>query len=325
MNELVNADLSLRAERHAEDFGIASTGATDVGLVRSVNEDSFIAFDPIFLVADGMGGHNAGEVASGIVADEFAALAGGDYIELEDVADAMVRSYERIASLDDDSGRSAGTTVAMVALTLHESEPHWLVMNLGDSRVYMLRDGEFSQVSVDHSVVQELVDRGEITLDQARVHPYRNMITRALGAGPDTRPDFWLIPVRLGDRFLVCSDGVTGEVSDGELHSMLEESSAADLVAQRIVDTAVAHGGRDNATAVVVSAVEPSASGAYGEHIFTTVDRLELPVIADEHALDESEEGAPEHGQAVEGQDVLRGGEAAVGTLESEREEPEGR
>lgn len=126
MNELVNADLSLRAERHAEDFGIASTGATDVGLVRSVNEDSFIAFDPIFLVADGMGGHNAGEVASGIVADEFAALAGGDYIELEDVADAMVRSYERIASLDDDSGRSAGTTVAMVALTLHESEPHWL-------------------------------------------------------------------------------------------------------------------------------------------------------------------------------------------------------
>ncbi len=313
----------MRAERHAEDFGIASTGATDVGLVRSVNEDSFIAFDPIFLVADGMGGHNAGEVASGIVADEFAALAGGDFIELEDVADAMVRSYERIASLDDDSGRSAGTTVAMVALTLHESEPHWLVMNLGDSRVYMLRDGEFSQVSVDHSVVQELVDRGEITLDQARVHPYRNMITRALGAGPDTRPDFWLIPVRLGDRFLVCSDGVTGEVSDGELHAILEETSEENLVAQRIVETAVTHGGRDNATAVVVSAVEPHEAGTYGDHIFTTVDRLELPVIADEHALDDGDEGTPASGQIADGREGLDNGEDAVGTPEGEGDGPE--
>ncbi|MCT1956479.1 PP2C family protein-serine/threonine phosphatase [Dermabacter hominis] len=324
VNQLVNADLSLRAERHGGDFGVASTGATDVGLVRSVNEDSFISYDPIFLVADGMGGHNAGEVASGIVADEFASLAGGDYVELEDVADAMVRSYERIASLDDDSGRSAGTTVAMVALTLHESEPHWLVMNLGDSRVYMLRDGEFSQISVDHSVVQELVDRGEITLDQARVHPYRNMITRALGAGPDTRPDFWLIPVRLGDRFLVCSDGVTGEVSDGELHTMLQETSEADFVAQRIVETAVAHGGRDNATAVVVSAVEPDAAGVYGEHIFTTVDRLELPVVADEDALDDAAtaqlEGEPDTGDQSDRGD----GAEAVGSFEAEQERPEG-
>lgn len=323
VNKLVNVELSLRAERHPEDFGVSSTGATDVGLVRAVNEDSFVAYDPIFLVADGMGGHNAGEIASGIVVDEFASLAGGDYIELEDVADAMVRSYERIASIDDDSGRSAGTTVAMVALTLHESEPHWLVMNLGDSRVYMLRDGEFSQVSVDHSVVQELVDRGEITLDQARVHPYRNMITRALGAGPDTRPDFWLIPVRLGDRFLICSDGVTGEVSDGELQAMLEETSEADFVAQRIVETAVTHGGRDNATAVVVSAVDPQQAGSYGEHIFTTVDRLELPVIADEHVLDERESWSSEGEDLTGRQRSGTEGEGAVGISRApESDEP---
>ncbi|MDO5645609.1 MAG: protein phosphatase 2C domain-containing protein [Dermabacter sp.] len=263
-------------------FGVASSAATDVGRVRKVNEDSYLAIAPVYLVADGMGGHNAGEVASGIVIDEFFSLAGEQYVDPDAVADAMVRAYERIASISDETSRSAGTTVAMVALTLHEDEPHWLVMNLGDSRVYMVRSGQFSQVSVDHSVVQELVDRGEITSAQARVHPYRNMITRALGAGPEARPDFWLFPVTEGDQFLVCSDGVSGEIDDAELERLLADSAGAESVASSIVHRAVAYGGRDNATAVVVSATQPGSGAHVGEQSYTTVERSELPALPPE-------------------------------------------
>ena len=263
----------------AYGFELSSSGATDVGRVRHVNEDSFVMSAPVFAVADGMGGHNAGEIASGIVVDEFAHLAGSAYVELEAVADALVRAYERIATMVDDATKGAGTTVAMVALTLHEQSPHWLVMNLGDSRVYTIRDGEFSQVSVDHSVVQELLDRGEITPAQARVHPYRNMITRALGAGPDTRPDFWLLPARQGDRFFLCTDGVSGEVHDDLIERTWRATPDADNPAQNLVDQAVAAGGRDNATAVSVSAVSTGHGCAVGDSIFTTVPRERLPQL----------------------------------------------
>lgn len=262
---------------NARGFACASSAATDIGHVREINEDSFLATDPVFLVADGMGGHNAGEVASAIVVDEFLPLVGSDTIALDAIADALVAAYERIASIDDSSTRSAGTTVAMVTLTEHKGEPHWLVMNLGDSRVYAIRDGEFSQVSVDHSVVQELVDRGEITAEQARIHPYRNMITRALGAGPDARPDFWLLEAHEGDVFLLCSDGVSGEVPDNRIREILIEEPGEISIAQRLVDEALASGGRDNATAVVVKAVPMSDARIQGDTIFTTVDRATLP------------------------------------------------
>ncbi len=274
--------------------GLTSSAATDIGHVRQVNEDSFLASDPVYLVADGMGGHNAGEVASGVVIDEFRALVGSDFVDLESVADALVTAYERITSLEDPSGRSAGTTVAMVTLAIHENVPHWLVMNLGDSRVYTIRQGEFSQVSVDHSVVQELVDRGEITEAQARVHPYRNMITRALGAGPDARPDFWLLEANAGDRFLLCTDGVSGEIPDSRIQEIFETTSDADGVASRLVEEALARGGRDNATAVTLTAVPVGEDASYGEPSFTTVDSSQLPQRPDAD-LNESPNDEPEN------------------------------
>lgn len=259
-------------------FSLSMSSATDVGHVRAINEDSFIAKAPLALVADGMGGHNAGEVASAIVVDEFWPLTGTSLLDPEDVADAMVRAYERIASIVDDSSRSAGTTVAMASMTMHDGAPHWLVMNLGDSRIYRVRDGELTQVSVDHSVVQELVDRGEITEEQARVHPYRNMITRALGAGPDTRPDFFLIPARLDDIFFVCSDGVSGEVDDEEIADIIA-STPFERSAHSLVEAALANGGRDNATAVLVKAVRQGDETTHGDDHYTTVDRDSLPHV----------------------------------------------
>lgn len=282
-------------------FHLTSSAATDLGNVRAVNEDSFLASQPLYVVADGMGGHNAGEIASAIVIDEFAHLAGRSHIELDSVADVLVNAYERIASIEDSGSRSAGTTVAMVALTIHEDAPHWVVMNLGDSRVYAIRQGEFSQVSVDHSVVQELVDRGEITEAQARVHPYRNMITRALGAGPDARPDFWLLEVAAGDRFLLCTDGVSGEVSDSRIGEIFQSTPDEENPAQRLVDEAVACGGRDNATAITISVASAATAPRHtGAPVFTTVDRATLPIPPEHLGNDDEQDSEQNSGSLSE-------------------------
>ena len=133
---------------------------------------------------------------------------------------------------------------------------YWVVLNLGDSRVYRLSKDIFEQVTVDHSVVQELMDRGELTSDEARVHPYRHMVTRALGAGPESEPDYWLIPAETGDRMLVCSDGLTGEVEDVSIERALRSPRDARTLSQDLVQLALDGGGRDNVSVVVVEAVE---------------------------------------------------------------------
>ncbi|MBD8043031.1 serine/threonine-protein phosphatase [Arthrobacter sp. Sa2BUA2] len=232
-------------------FGYAS----DRGLRRELNEDSLIAADPIFAVADGMGGHEAGEVASSIcvrtlgdsriVGEHLPEVPAAEVEELLAKADRQIR---------EETGGRAGTTLTGAVLVQEDSQPYWLVFNVGDSRTYRLSRGVLEQVTVDHSEVQELVDLGQITPDEALIHPRRHVVTRALGTGNDTSADFWLIPVEPGDRLLVCSDGLTGEVSDGHIFQILSAVPNPQDACAALVQAALRAGGRDNVTVLVIDA-----------------------------------------------------------------------
>lgn len=239
--------------------------ATDVGRVRQVNEDAYLAEPPVFVVADGMGGHEGGDVASAIVVEEFARLAATGYDPhrgAEAVTDTLDRCAGRIAEYAATQraagvarGRSAGTTAVVALLVEDDRGAAWLLANLGDSRIYRYADGLLVQVSVDHSLVQELVDAGQLDPDQAATHPERNVITRALGDATGARPDFFQVPLAGAERLLLCSDGVSGMVDDEGLATILGACADPQDAAERLVAAAVEAGGEDNATAVVVDVV----------------------------------------------------------------------
>ncbi|WP_104161765.1 PP2C family serine/threonine-protein phosphatase [Arthrobacter sp. ZGTC212] len=243
-DETTSPGLELRAV-----FGYAS----DRGLRREQNEDSLIAADPVFAVADGMGGHEAGEVASSICVRTLgeAAFVGEHLPEVgADELRALLREAD--TRIREATGGRAGTTVTGAVLVSGDGVPCWLVFNVGDSRTYRLTGGALEQITVDHSEVQELVDMGQITPDEALIHPRRHVVTRALGTGSDTQADYWLIPVEPGDRLLVCSDGLTGEVSDGQLQQILSSVANPQDACAAMVQAALRSGGRDNITVLVV-------------------------------------------------------------------------
>jgi protein phosphatase len=232
---------------------------TDVGLVREVNEDSHLTAPPVFLVADGMGGHAGGDVASAIVVEEFEALAGTAYdsdTAVRAIAGALEACQRRIEEhAAGGVGRAApGTTVAG-ALLVERGQPFWLVFNLGDSRVYRVRDGELSQVSRDHSLVQDLVDSGEISEEEVAGHPERHVITRALGGPGATDADLFRLGLDEVDRLLLCTDGVNGLVDDAAIRQVLADQADPSAAARALVAAALDAGGEDNATAVVVDVV----------------------------------------------------------------------
>jgi serine/threonine protein phosphatase PrpC len=248
--------------------------ATDVGRVRAVNEDSHLSAPPVFVVADGMGGHQGGDVASRIVVEEFARLAdeGYDPRRGADVIAATLRDVQRrieeyAADQRAESGEEfqAGTTAVVGLLVEDDEGPKWLLANLGDSRIYRYAAGSLQQVSVDHSVVQELVDAGSITPEEAAVHPARHVITRALGGAEFADADYFLLPLPRVERLLLCSDGVNGMIDDARIAEILGQAGDAQDAADRLVAAAVEAGGRDNATAVVVDVVQaqdvPEAAG----------------------------------------------------------------
>jgi protein phosphatase len=225
--------------------------------VRSGNEDNF-ALAPdrgIFIVADGMGGHAAGEVASEMavnnVARDLGSLKGlGD----EQIAERM-RAAIRAANgaifqrtLTEVDKRGMGTTVT--ALVLHGAR--FLIGQVGDSRAYLLRDGTLVQITKDHSYVQEQVDAGYLTPEQARSHPYSNVITRCVGANNDVAPDLYAGTVKPKDLFLLASDGLTGMLEDAELAEVLGSGQAPEEQVAELVDAANRSGGLDNITAIVV-------------------------------------------------------------------------
>lgn len=233
---------------------VRAGAATHPGLRRRVNEDSHLAEYPLFLVADGMGGHDAGAAASAAVVAEFRALVGRDSVGIEGMRSALARARSAVERIGY-AGRAAGTTLTGVAVTEVGGHGYWLAVNVGDSRTYRFADGELEQISVDHSVVQELIDAGELTGDAAGRDSRRNEITRAIGAGSGGEADFWLLAAEAGDRMLVCSDGLSGEVPEERIIGVLRDVRDPQDAATRLVHEAMLHGGRDNITAVVVDAV----------------------------------------------------------------------
>jgi protein phosphatase len=240
--------------------------ATDGGPFRRRNEDALLAHPPVFLVADGMGGHDSGDLASRIAVEEAAALTGQTEVTADDLH-LVVRAIEARLHEEAPEGSAAGTTLAGVALARRESTDHWLVFNIGDSRVYRLAAGVLTQVSVDHSLVQELVDHGTLTREDAARHPERHVITRAIGTGLPANADYWLLPVRMGDRMLVCTDGLTDALDDAAIALVLGSCEDPQIAAELLVDGAIEAGSRDNVTVVVVDAA------ARPEELDTTFER----------------------------------------------------
>jgi protein phosphatase len=239
--------------------------STDVGMVRQQNEDSFLAEETLFVVADGMGGHNAGEVASALAVTTLKAGARLGIDTTEDFRELVQQANSAIytASLDDSTQSGMGTTVTALSIVEGE-EPRVLVANVGDSRAYLWRSGALSRLSVDHSYVQELVNEGIITPEAARVHPRRNIVTRALGIDRSVMVDVFTHFVRTGDRIVLCSDGLVDEVADVEIARVLGQHTDPQETAEALVMVANTNGGRDNTTVIVVDVLddisEPIAS-----------------------------------------------------------------
>ncbi|MET0811461.1 MAG: protein phosphatase 2C domain-containing protein [Microbacterium sp.] len=234
---------------------VATGSATHPGLRRSLNEDAHLAASPVFVVADGMGGHEAGDRASAAVIEEFSTCVGRSSLELEDVRRALSRARAAVETLSTSGDVRAGTTLSGVVIASVDGMGYWLAVNIGDSRTYRLAGGELEQISVDHSVVQELIEAGELSIEQAATDRRRNIITRAIGASSTGDADYWLFPAELGDRILVCSDGLTSDVPDARIREVLASAVDPQAAADLLVAEAVDAGGRDNITVVVVDAV----------------------------------------------------------------------
>ncbi len=228
---------------------------TDVGLKRRVNEDALLAVDPCFLVADGMGGHDSGDRASRAAIAEFGeAFTKPGSATLEQIDDSLGGARAAVHAISSESSRGAGCTLTGVIRTVHEEEPYWYVLNIGDSRVYLLRDGQLAQLTHDHSLRAELE---AVTAPEAELAP-RNVITRALGS-EDDRHDAWLLPVENGTRLLICSDGLTNEVSDELIAEVLSTNADTESAAEELLQLACHAGGRDNITLVIVDVVSGGA------------------------------------------------------------------
>ena len=227
--------------------------ATDTGRMRAGNEDAYVAEDDLFAVADGMGGHAGGEVASHVALDAMKSSIGTDSL-VESVQAANRAILDRANR--EPALRGMGTTVCALALVEDEGIQRVEIVNVGDSRAYLFRDGELQQITEDHNYVAELEREGRITSEEARIHPQRNIITRVLGNDPDVEVDSFPIDPFRGDRFVLCSDGLFGEVEDDEIADILRSHHEPQPAVDALVQLANERGGRDNITVVLVDVVD---------------------------------------------------------------------
>ncbi|WP_336631744.1 MULTISPECIES: PP2C family protein-serine/threonine phosphatase [unclassified Microbacterium] len=226
---------------------------THRGRRREVNQDAVLARYPLFVVADGMGGHIGGEIASASTVERLGAVADKGDVTPKTIEKALARAVADIASHPETTDEGTGTTVTGVYLDLTGPEPTWVTLNIGDSRVYLFRDGGLAQVTTDHSVVQELISAGRLTPEEAENHPYGNVITRAVGPSDGVSPDYVRLEVVDGDRFVICSDGLTKELTDyGILHFLLQHEDPTEA-ADDMLEAALENGGRDNVTIIVLN------------------------------------------------------------------------
>ena len=262
---------SYRSTQRTRRGAVTTFGSrTDVGCVRDHNEDSLVVAPPLFAVADGMGGHAAGEVASEIAVNVLAELAPKDLdgAALEHAVEEA--NHEIIRAARDGRGREGmGTTLTACML---ENE-RLVIAQVGDSRAYLLHHGKLQQLTRDHSLMADMIEAGQLTPEEARHHPQRSVITRALGSDPNTRPDMYEINVETGDRLLVCSDGLSSMIEDEQIEAVMRRVPDPQRCASQLVNEAIAAGGHDNVT-VIVSNVTGFAEkrrrklggGAWGVH-----------------------------------------------------------
>jgi PPM family protein phosphatase len=240
-----------RREPEAEP---AASVRSELGHVRAANEDSVLARYPLYLVADGMGGHSRGDVASRTALEIVdAAIAVDRPTVASDLVEAVHAANVAVHALGEDA--VSGTTLTGIAVSVSaEGARHWTIVNVGDSRVYSWSGRALTQLTIDHSVVQELLDAGLIAPHEADGHPERNTITRAIGAFETVEVDVWLLPYVDGQVFLICSDGLTKELPLEQLEHIFAAHSGADgsTLADALVEAALAAGGRDNVSAIVV-------------------------------------------------------------------------
>lgn len=278
-----------------------SAGAlTDVGRRRSANEDSLLAEHPVYIVADGMGGHEAGDLASAAVVDAFRPLVGRDGLTPEDVVAAVITAHRSVHAIAQRTQRGAGSTLTGMVCVEQDGNLWWLVVNVGDSRVYRLLGNTLQQITVDHSVAQEMVERGQLLRSEMSSFQGRNVITRAMG-DVDSEAEYWLLPVVTGERLLICSDGLTGELPDETLRAGLALGGSTEQTVANLIAQANERGGRDNISAVVVDVLaggmSPDADDVTGALAYTSTAtaassrrahmQLGDPSRSDEFDLDE--------------------------------------
>ncbi|MEO5974547.1 MAG: Stp1/IreP family PP2C-type Ser/Thr phosphatase [Ilumatobacteraceae bacterium] len=232
-------------------FGAVS----DTGRLRNANEDSFLVSDHLLAVADGMGGHNAGEVASAMAVQLLHEATNQQIESPESFIELISNINDAIfaAATGASEQRGMGTTLTAIAVAGSTSvDERMVVINVGDSRTYILRKDELRQVTIDHSYVQELVTEGVISADDARTHPRRNIVTRALGIDSRVIADSWTLPIVDRDRYLLCSDGLVDEISNEEILAILIQNTDPQRAAESLLAAANDRGGRDNVTVIVV-------------------------------------------------------------------------
>lgn len=254
---------------------------SDTGRARRANEDNFFARAPLFVVADGMGGAQAGEVASRVAADTFSVgLPEGGSSE-ERLVTRVLEANARIHQLSTEDRERAGMGTTLTAAYLDGEE--LAVAHVGDSRAYLWREGELTRLTRDHSLVDELVRRGKLTEEEAAEHPQRSIITRALGPEPDVEVDTRTYRAQAGDVLLLCSDGLTSMISEQLIAGILRGAEGLEAAGRELVDAANAAGGRDNIT-VVLFRLEEAPTGAVAEPTTAATAALEQPTQVDDSA-----------------------------------------
>lgn len=237
------------------------------GVVRPVNEDSILAVPPVFCVADGIGGSDSGELASSIVAGEFNLLAesaGRQAIDSEAVSDTLQRAHEQVSELSRTLPNGAASTAAGCIALEVDGRAYWLVFNVGDSRVYRCFGApghrKIRQVSVDHSLVQEMIDSGTVSKGDSFRHPEKNMVTRAVGADDGCEPDFWMLPMVRGERLMICTDGLLGDSPSEEVRRLVKADLSPRQVVDDLLELALRSGARDNVSVIVIDVPEVDGS-----------------------------------------------------------------
>lgn len=254
-----------------------AVAVTDTGQVRQANEDAYFLGDSVFAVADGMGGHVAGEIASRTALEPVAVIDGRVFADYDEAVEALTDAVKDAngavvaRAIDDPDLKGMGTT--LTAALVEGRRLH--VAHVGDSRAYLIRGGTIVQITKDHTLVQHFIDQGEITVEEAARHPQRSIITRAIGVSSLVEVDHHVVDLEVGDHVLLCSDGLTGQVEDGEIREAILTAEAEPAALDELVRLANERGGPDNITAVLLRIDEEGTANAAGSsqrQVIRTID-----------------------------------------------------